>query len=156
MATTIRPAEAFSPGEFLREELEERGWTQADLAEIMGRPLVLVNEIIAGKRGITAETSPPTPTGRVLGGVGSERFRGIEHAGLVVVNMPDETDRVAAEPLVADVQRLRKDDALFRDILGWRGHRTPITAVGANIADPSDRGRHKALTRVRRTLRMPR
>jgi HTH-type transcriptional regulator / antitoxin HigA len=57
VATTIRPAEAFSPGEFLREELEERGWTQADLAEIMGRPLVLVNEIIAGKRGITAETA---------------------------------------------------------------------------------------------------
>jgi HTH-type transcriptional regulator/antitoxin HigA len=53
----IRPAEAFSPGEFLREELEERGWTQADLAEIMGRPLALVNEIIAGKRGITAETA---------------------------------------------------------------------------------------------------
>src|SRR5712691_1440033 len=84
----------------------------------------------------------------------SERFRGIEHAGLVVVNMRDETDRVAAELLVADVQRLRKDDALFRDILGRRGHRTPITAVVANIADPSDGGRQKALTRVRRTLRM--
>lgn len=56
MANT-RPAEAFPPGEFLREELEERGWTQADLADIMGRPLVLVNEIISGKRGITPETA---------------------------------------------------------------------------------------------------
>jgi hypothetical protein len=86
----------------------------------------------------------------------SERFRGIEHAGLVVVNMRDETNRIAAELLVADVHRLRKHDSLFRDILGWRGHRIPITAVVANVADSSDRGRQKALTRVRRTLRMPR
>jgi HTH-type transcriptional regulator/antitoxin HigA len=57
VATTIRPAEAFPPGDFLREELEERGWTQADLAEVMGRPLVLVNEIITSKRSITAETA---------------------------------------------------------------------------------------------------
>ena len=52
-----RPAEVFPPGEFLREELEERGWTQTDFAEILGRPLRLVNEIISGKRGITPETA---------------------------------------------------------------------------------------------------
>jgi HTH-type transcriptional regulator/antitoxin HigA len=52
-----RPAEAFPPGEFLREELEERSWTQTDLAEILGRPVRLINEIIAGKRGITPETA---------------------------------------------------------------------------------------------------
>src|SRR5687768_300572 len=52
-----RPAEAFRPGEFLREELEAREWTQTDLAEILGRPLPLVNEIITGKRGITPETA---------------------------------------------------------------------------------------------------
>lgn len=55
--TTRRPAEVFHPGEFLREELEERGWTQSDLAEILGRPLRLVNEIIMGKRGISPETA---------------------------------------------------------------------------------------------------
>jgi HTH-type transcriptional regulator/antitoxin HigA len=52
-----RPAEVFPPGEFLREELEERGWTQTDLAEILGRPFPLVNEIISGKRRITPETA---------------------------------------------------------------------------------------------------
>ena len=52
-----RPAEVFPPGEFLREELEERGWTQTDFAEILGRPVRLVNEIISGKRGITPETA---------------------------------------------------------------------------------------------------
>src|SRR5713226_10705368 len=51
------PAEVFPPGEFLREELETRGWTQADLAELMGRPLRSINEIINGKKAITAETA---------------------------------------------------------------------------------------------------
>lgn len=52
-----RPAEVFPPGEFIREELDARGWTQLDLAEILGRPMALVNEVIAGKRGITPETA---------------------------------------------------------------------------------------------------
>jgi HTH-type transcriptional regulator/antitoxin HigA len=51
------PAQAFSPGEFLRDELEERGWTQAEFAKIIGRPPRLVNELIAGKRGISPETA---------------------------------------------------------------------------------------------------
>ena len=50
-------AEVFPPGDFLREELETRGWTQADLAELMGRPLRSINEIINGKKSITAETA---------------------------------------------------------------------------------------------------
>lgn len=54
---TRKAAEVFPPGEFLREELEARGWTQADLAEILDRPPRLVNEIIAAKRGITPETA---------------------------------------------------------------------------------------------------
>ena len=51
------PAEVFAPGEFIREELEQRGWTQLDLAEIMGRPLTALNQIINGKRTITPETA---------------------------------------------------------------------------------------------------
>lgn len=52
-----RPAEVFPPGEFLKDELEERGWTQKDLADILSRPVTLVNEIIVGKRGISPETA---------------------------------------------------------------------------------------------------
>ena len=52
-----RPAEVFPLGEFLREELDERGWTRIDLAEIMVRPIVLVNGVISGKRGITPKTA---------------------------------------------------------------------------------------------------
>jgi HTH-type transcriptional regulator/antitoxin HigA len=50
-------AEIFAPGEFLKEEMEARGWSQVELAEIMGRPTKLVNEIIAGKKAITPETA---------------------------------------------------------------------------------------------------
>jgi len=52
-----RPVETFAPGEFIKDELDARGWTQEDLAEIMGRDLRLVNEIITGKRGLTPETA---------------------------------------------------------------------------------------------------
>lgn len=52
-----RPAQVFPPGEFLRDELEARGWSQTEFAEILGRPVGLVNDIIAGRRSITAETA---------------------------------------------------------------------------------------------------
>jgi HTH-type transcriptional regulator / antitoxin HigA len=51
------PAEVFPPGEFLADELEARGWTQMEFAEIIRRPTKLVNEIIAGKKSITPETA---------------------------------------------------------------------------------------------------
>jgi HTH-type transcriptional regulator / antitoxin HigA len=55
---TIRaPAEIFPPGEFLADELEARGWTQTEFAEIIGRPQKLVNDIINAKRGVTPETA---------------------------------------------------------------------------------------------------
>jgi HTH-type transcriptional regulator/antitoxin HigA len=51
------PAEVFPPGEFLRDELEERGWNQTEFAEIIGREPRVVNEIILGKRAVTPETA---------------------------------------------------------------------------------------------------
>lgn len=51
------PAEVFPPGEFLADELEERGWTQTEFAEIIRRPVKVVNEIIAGKKSIIPETA---------------------------------------------------------------------------------------------------
>jgi HTH-type transcriptional regulator/antitoxin HigA len=43
------------PGYFIRAELEARGWTQRDLAFILGVPEQSVNQIILGKRGISSE-----------------------------------------------------------------------------------------------------
>jgi len=45
------------PGETLIDLLEEKGMTQAELAERMGRPLKTINEIIKGKTSITPETA---------------------------------------------------------------------------------------------------
>jgi HTH-type transcriptional regulator/antitoxin HigA len=51
------PAEVFPPGEYLKDELDAREWTQAEFAEIIGRSTRLINEIIAGKRAITPVTA---------------------------------------------------------------------------------------------------
>jgi HTH-type transcriptional regulator/antitoxin HigA len=48
-------AEVFPPGEFIKEELEARGWTQDDLADILGRHRATVSAIVNGKREISAD-----------------------------------------------------------------------------------------------------
>src|SRR5262245_13203278 len=53
----IETAEVFSPGEFIKEELDARGWSQLDLAEIIERDPIMINQIIKGKRAITPETA---------------------------------------------------------------------------------------------------
>jgi len=57
MAKITKIAEVFPPGEFLRDELDARNWTQSDLARILGRPLQVVNQIITGKKSITPQTA---------------------------------------------------------------------------------------------------
>lgn len=52
-----RVAEVFPPGEFIKEELEARGWSQLDLAEIIGTSPVNVNRILQGNQAITPETA---------------------------------------------------------------------------------------------------
>jgi len=51
------PVEVLPPGDLIREELLERGWIQADLARILGRPPSVLNQIITGKRSITPATA---------------------------------------------------------------------------------------------------
>jgi HTH-type transcriptional regulator/antitoxin HigA len=43
------------PGDYIKRELEKRGWSQADLASVLQRPLPTINEIINGKRAVTPE-----------------------------------------------------------------------------------------------------
>ncbi len=51
------------PGEFIKEELDERGWNQRDLAFILGCPEQAVTMILTGKRGISPDMA------RALGNV---------------------------------------------------------------------------------------
>lgn len=53
--TDRKVAEVFPPGDFIKEELEARNWSQLELAEIIGRHPRVVNEIIMGKRSIAPE-----------------------------------------------------------------------------------------------------
>ncbi len=62
MVTNITKTDAYSdvaipPGEYLAEEIEARSISQKELSKRMGRPLNAINEIINGKKSITAETA---------------------------------------------------------------------------------------------------
>jgi energy-coupling factor transporter ATP-binding protein EcfA2 len=96
------------------------------------------------------KTPPPKPTWYWAI---SDAFSGVERAHLVVVNVRNDTERRAGEQLLADVGRLRKKEQLFKDIIGFRGGRAPITAVVADLSRPEDGGRKKALARVERVFR---
>jgi len=55
--TRFVTAEPFPPGEYIAEELEGRGWTQEDLADITKLSRRQVINLITGKSGITPETA---------------------------------------------------------------------------------------------------
>jgi HTH-type transcriptional regulator/antitoxin HigA len=46
-----------SVGEILAEELDARGWTQAEFAEVLDRPLQFVSEILNNKKQLTRESA---------------------------------------------------------------------------------------------------
>jgi HTH-type transcriptional regulator / antitoxin HigA len=96
MSKSYKPAQVFPPGDFIREELEARGWTQRDLARVIGRPLQAVNELVNGRKQITAGTA------KELGlafGTGPELWMNLESAyRLAATGDPDPaiTRRAAA------------------------------------------------------------
>ena len=53
----LQPARLIPPGRILERELEARGWTQSQLAMVLGRPKQMVNEIINAKKRITPVTA---------------------------------------------------------------------------------------------------
>ena len=55
--TDAYPDVAIPPGEYLAEEIGARGISQVELARRMGRPVNAINEIVNGKKAITAATA---------------------------------------------------------------------------------------------------
>lgn len=53
----MEAARVVKPGQIMARELEARGWSQKDLAEIMGRPIQAINEIVGGSKQITPNTA---------------------------------------------------------------------------------------------------
>jgi HTH-type transcriptional regulator/antitoxin HigA len=57
MENMLNVGNGASPGNYIRAELQRRGWTQEDLARIMNKPLPTINRIIQGKHSIVPETA---------------------------------------------------------------------------------------------------
>ena len=86
------PAEVFSPGELIKDEIDARGWSQAEFAEVLGRPGRLVSELIAGKRAITPETA------KGLGeafGTGAQFWMNLESSYQLSKVRPDSSNAVS-------------------------------------------------------------
>lgn len=103
----------------------------------------------AGLRKLRA-AAPPKPTSHWAVAPG---YEGIERAQLVVANARDDDQQQRCEALVQEVARLRKDVKVFKDVLGLRGNRIPVTAVVARLGNPNDPGLKKAVARVKRAIR---
>jgi len=88
------PDEVSPPGETLLEVLEERGISQADLAERTGRPRKTINEIVKGKTSITPETALQLE--RVLG-VPAHFWNSRESAYREFIARRDERFRLEAQ-----------------------------------------------------------
>lgn len=57
MKHALQSARAVLPGSIIKRELKARGWTQKELAEIMGRPESKISPIIRGTMRITPRTA---------------------------------------------------------------------------------------------------
>ena len=57
MTLSHTPAETFPPGEYLSDELGERGWTVTEFADMIGQPAQAVSEILNATQPITPETA---------------------------------------------------------------------------------------------------
>ncbi|MHB8290651.1 MAG: hypothetical protein ACYDEY_15775 [Acidimicrobiales bacterium] len=145
----------------MRHLLPERGDLVEAFAWMGGEPLAeaarsspaLVEKIRSILSDVSAEPTSVSPLGSEMHWSVADRYAGIQHAGLVVVNYRHGDNRQAADALIADVVRLRKDKKLGTDILGARDNRRPVMAVVADLTDPDDPGRKKAIARTRRAIR---
>jgi hypothetical protein len=156
-----RAAEGRARVAALKELLEQPDGMQRFVAEVIGAELghaartrpALLNDAramltAAIERAEGAPPPPPTEHWAIRPG-----YDGIEHAGVVVVNVRCDDDLGGAARVLDDLGRLRRDRALFDDVVGWRGSRVAITAVMADLSNPADPGTRKVLARLRRTVR---
>jgi HTH-type transcriptional regulator/antitoxin HigA len=95
-------AQVFPPGDFIREEIEARGWTQGDFAKILGRPLQTVNAIINGKKEITPRTAVEIAAAF---GTSPELWLNLETAYSLAITEPADPEiarRAKAHPSITD------------------------------------------------------
>jgi len=94
METNYQSDLAIHPGEYLEEMLEDIGMSQAELANRMGRPKQMINEIIKGKKSITSTTALELED--VLG-VPSHIWLGLESEYQIVLAKAEELKQMEEE-----------------------------------------------------------
>ena len=93
LVSEFSPSLAVSPGEVLQEALEERGMTQSQLSERMGRPKKTINEIVNGKAAITPETALQL---ELVLGIPASFWSKLEATYREVIARADERERMGA------------------------------------------------------------
>jgi HTH-type transcriptional regulator / antitoxin HigA len=167
MAHVARLAEVFPPGEYLRDELDARGWTITEFAEILGRPTQAVSEIINGRKMITATTAKEI--GGALG-TAPEVWLNLQNAYQLRREGPESSTlsdvtrkaRLRARVPLAEIRRLGwipastsldETEQSVRDLLGVHDLDHPaelaLAARRKNTHDPSSPSQEAWLGRVR-------
>ena len=127
--TTELSRDLFAPGEYIRDELDARGWTQGDLADIMGRPASFVSKIIGGTKQITRPTAQQLAAAF---GTSAELWLNLENAYRLELEREDQSDiqhraRIYAKAPVAELIRrhwmspCETTDDLEREVLAFLG-----------------------------------
>ncbi|UQU62525.1 ImmA/IrrE family metallo-endopeptidase [Couchioplanes caeruleus] len=109
-------------GQLLGEELEARGWSQADFAAVLDRPTQFVSEIVTGKKEITRESA--AQIGAALG-LSAEYWLRLQDQYLLAEQVKnkatqgklEEVRRRALLNSKAPIQLLRKRKLLVGDTL---------------------------------------
>lgn len=122
------------------------------VARVLKHPRILedLRRSMKSKLSEVRRATPPAPTEHWAI---EDGFGGIERAQLIAVNARSGADRGAAEAVLEDVARLRGDEAVFRDVMGPRGNKVPVTAIVADLSSPKDAGLKKAVARVKRAMK---
>jgi len=135
------PAEVFPPGEFLQDEIDARGWTQTEFAEIIGRKQGVINELVLGKRAITPETAHELAAAL---GTSAQFWMNLEAAYQLSKAAPRATERITREAALRErfpvremikrgwIQSTKKFDELEQAVLAH----FQLNAVGDSIRFP--------------------
>ena len=120
--TKAYPNIAIPPGEFLLEEIQARGLTQKELARRMGRPINAINEIINGRKAITAETALQLE--EVMPEIPARFWLNLEtdfQLTKAMINKQAQCSRNLAETIIT-VKGILKYLCFRTSFLTWTGH----------------------------------
>lgn len=128
--TMLQPAEVFPAGEYLRDELEARGWTVTEFAQILGRPIQAVSEILNNKKEITPESAVD-----IANALGTSPEMWLELQSAYRLHQLRQAEPEAALSPVARRGRLRKyGPTTEMRRLGWLPDTDDLDALEASVS----------------------